>query len=248
MKFNILQFDEIDSTNKYLLQNTDVLPDFSVAVAAQQTAGKGRKGREWYSPKGGNLYFSLLLKSPDIAFNELSSIPQVMALAICESLKNCGIEDSWIKWPNDIFVKQAKICGILCETKLKGMNLEGLIIGVGLNVNMSESDLLNIDTTATSMLVGSNDKDPFSTTETLHVILRAFSKFFTIWATKSNRPELVELWRQNSRLIGKAVKLLDDEKTIYGTVVDFTENGELILQTESGMKNYSYGDLSLRLR
>ena len=88
MKFNILQFDEIDSTNQYLLQNTLELPDFSVAVAKRQTAGRGRKGRKWHSPEGGNLYFSLLIKSPDIAFEELSSIPQIMALAICESLQS----------------------------------------------------------------------------------------------------------------------------------------------------------------
>ena len=248
MKFNILQFDEIDSTNQYLLQNTLELPDFSVAVAKRQTAGRGRKGRKWHSPEGGNLYFSLLIKSPDIAFEELSSIPQIMALAICESLQSCGIENSWIKWPNDIFVNQAKICGVLCETRLKGMTLEGLIIGVGLNVNMTKSDLSQIDTAATSMLVESNDNEPYSVLETLHVILRSFEKHFATWSVKSRRSELVELWRQNSLLIGKAVKLLDDEKAIYGTVVDFSENGEIILQTEAGMKNYSYGDLYLRLQ
>ena len=248
MKFNILQFEEIDSTNQHLLQNANELPDFTVVTAQKQTAGRGRKGRKWHSPEGGNLYFSLLIKSPDIAFEELSSIPQIMALAISESLKKSGIENCWIKWPNDIFVDQAKICGVLCETRLKGMTLEGLIIGVGLNVNMNESDLSKIDTAATSMLVESKDPEAYNSLETLHVILQSFKQHFSTWSDKNRRSELVELWRQNSKLIGKAVKLLDDEKAIYGTVVDFTENGEIILQTESGMKNYSYGDLSLRLQ
>ena len=80
------------------------------------------------------------------------------------------------------------------------------------------------------------------------IILRAFEKNYSIWSDKTKRQSLIELWRQNSRLIGKAVKLIDDEKTIYGSVVDFTENGEIILNTENGMKTYSYGDLSLRLQ
>lgn len=248
MKFNIIQFDEIDSTNQYCLKNACDLPDFTVVTANRQTAGRGRKGRKWHSPKGGNLYFSLLIKSTQINLNELYSIPQIMALAICESLKKCGIQNSWIKWPNDVFVNQEKICGVLCETRLRGMKLEGLIIGVGLNVNMNDTDLNQIDTPATSMLVESKDKEPYSATETLHVILRAFEKNYSIWSDKTKRQSLIELWRQNSRLIGKAVKLIDDEKTIYGSVVDFTENGEIILNTENGMKTYSYGDLSLRLQ
>ena len=248
MKFNIIHFDEIDSTNQYCLKNACDLPDFSVITANQQTSGRGRKGRKWHSPKGGNLYFSLLIKSCDIKLTELSSLPQIMALSICESLKNCGIENSWIKWPNDVFVNQDKICGVLCETRLKGPKLEGLVIGVGLNVNMSAEDLARIDTLATSMLMESNDKEPFNSKETLSVILRAFNRNFNLWLNESSRQELVELWRQNSQLIGKPVKLIDDEKTIYGSVVDFTENGEIILQNEQGMRTYSYGDLSLRLQ
>ncbi|MCM8532319.1 MAG: biotin--[acetyl-CoA-carboxylase] ligase [Lentisphaeraceae bacterium] len=248
MKFNILSFDEIDSTNQYLLENAPTLENYTVVTANKQTQGRGRKGRVWESSSNDNLYFSLLIKSIDISFEELSSIPQIMGLAVCESLQKCGISKSWIKWPNDVFVDDQKICGVLCETRLKGMTLEGLIIGVGLNVNLPEAELKKIDKPATSMLVESNDKKPFSTKETLHVVLQAFDKYFKIWQQKERRSELVEHWRQNSRLIGKAVTLSDDQKTIYGTVVDFSENGEVILQNENGLKSYSYGDLSLRLQ
>jgi BirA family transcriptional regulator, biotin operon repressor / biotin---[acetyl-CoA-carboxylase] ligase len=248
MKFNIIHFDEIDSTNQYLLKNATTLDDFSVAVAAKQTAGRGRKGRSWYSPQGGNLYFSLLIKTPQVEFHELSSIPQLMALAICESLQKSGIKNSWIKWPNDVYINHKKVCGILCESRLKGPILEGLIIGVGLNINMSLSEAQQIDMPATSMLIESHDQEPFKIAETLHVILQAFKKHFLSWLDKSNRAQIVELWRENSQLIGKAVCLSDNTTKIYGTVVDFTENGEIMLQTERGINNYSYGDLSLRVQ
>ena len=167
MKFNIIQFDEIDSTNQYCLKNACDLPDFTVVTANRQTAGRGRKGRKWHSPKGGNLYFSLLIKSTQINLNELYSIPQIMALAICESLKNAAFKTAGLSGQTT-FLSIKKNCGVLCETRLRGMKLEGLIIGVGLNVNMNDTDLNQIDTPATSMLVEGKDKEPYSATETLH--------------------------------------------------------------------------------
>ena len=113
---------------------------------------------------------------------------------------------------------------------------------------MSQEELAKIDIPATSMLAESKDKVPFSSEETLHVLLQAFYENFTTWLVKDNRPAIVELWRQNSRLIGKAVCLSDSDERIYGTVVDFTENGEILIQTEKGVNTYSYGDLSLRFK
>jgi len=246
MLFKIQKFDEIDSTNKFALENTHKLSDYSVICAKTQSAGRGRKGRKWVSTEGENLYFSLLLKSPAVKLSEISGIPQLMGLAIYKGLVSSGVKDSWIKWPNDVYINNKKICGILCESRFKGSEIDGLVIGVGVNVNTPISSLEKIDTPATSILVETGEDEPFKVDELLHIILNNFDKYYKKWLKPSERPELQEEWRQASRLIGKAVKLLDDEIEILGTVADFSLTGEIIIQTEKGFQSFSYGDLSLR--
>ncbi|MCM8539402.1 MAG: biotin--[acetyl-CoA-carboxylase] ligase [Lentisphaeraceae bacterium] len=246
MKFKIRKFDEIDSTNKYTLKNASELDDCTVTVAKVQTAGRGRKGRQWISTDGQNLYFSLLLKNPKVDFAEISGIPQLMGLAVHKSLLTAGVKNSWIKWPNDVYVDRKKICGILCESRFKGSEIEGLVIGVGVNVNSSQESLDAIDSPAISIQIATGDSAPFNTDELLHLILNNFQKAYSKWLDRHTRNELQEEWRQASRLIGKAVKLMDDSVEIYGTVADFSTNGEIIIQTERGFQNFSYGDLSLR--
>ena len=246
MKFKILKFEKLDSTNKYALEQLPNLEDHSTIVAKVQTAGKGRKGRQWVSTDGENLYFSLLLKHPKIDLTEISGIPQLMGLAVHQSLLTAGVKNSWIKWPNDVYVNKQKICGVLCESRFKGSQIEGLVIGVGVNVNSSQKSLDKIEAPATSIMVSTNDSVPFNTDELLHIILNNFDKAYSKWLKPETKPELLEEWRQSSRLIGKAVKLIDDNVEIYGTVADFSTNGEIIIQTEKGFQNFSYGDLSLR--
>ena len=246
MKFKIQKFQSIDSTNKYALENSHELENYTVISAQHQTSGKGRKGRKWISTDGSNLYFSLIIKEPNIKTSELSGIPQLMALAVYKTLHKAGIKKSWIKWPNDVFVEDKKICGILCESRFKGTEIDALIIGVGVNVNSSQENLSQIDVPATSIHIESNDKAPYNSDELLHVILNYFDKDYQTCLNENNRISFKEEWRNASNLIGKPVKLLDDEKEIFGTVADFSTTGEIILQTERGFQTYSYGDLSLR--
>lgn len=245
-KFKILKLDEIDSTNRYTLENIHTLEDCTAVVAKVQTAGRGRKGREWVSTDGDNLYFSLLLKDPQIDIADISGIPQLMGLAVHQSLLKAGVKNSWIKWPNDVYVDRKKVCGILCESRFKGSGIEGLVIGVGVNVNSSQASLDSIDSPATSISIATKDSTPFNTDELLHLILNNFHKAYSKWLNLEKRIEFKEEWRQASRLIGKAVKLMDDTVEIYGTVADFSTNGEIIIQTEKGFQSFSYGDLSLR--
>jgi BirA family biotin operon repressor/biotin-[acetyl-CoA-carboxylase] ligase len=246
MKFTVHHFDTLDSTNKFALEKCSTLENYSVIVATMQTAGKGRNGKKWLSNDGENLYFSLVLKPDNLTPTESSTLPQLMSLAVYNTLLKAELQHSWIKWPNDIFVKEKKICGILCEAKLKNNSIDSLIIGVGINVNASKESLSKIDVPATSILNESSDKKPFIINEILHYILAEFDKNYQIWLNPKERTSLQEQWRQASKLIGKAVKLSNNSETIYGTVVDFTTLGELILQTENGFKTFSCGDLSLR--
>lgn len=132
-----IHFDSIDSTNTYLKNNYLDLENLTFVSAGNQTQGKGRNNRKWDSD-GSNLLFSILIKDNKY-FPLTNSISIISAYTIIEVLKSYGINDLSIKWPNDVFVKDNKICGILLESISKE-NLECLIIGIGLNVNQNKFD------------------------------------------------------------------------------------------------------------
>lgn len=128
---------EVGSTNTWLSQNQARLPDFSVAVARRQSAGRGQRGNSWESEDGKNLTFSMLYR-PDARFrpSRQFSISEGVALAVTDALARFGISAS-VKWPNDIYVADRKIAGILIEHSLLGSSIQYTVIGIGLNVNQA---------------------------------------------------------------------------------------------------------------
>lgn len=110
-------FDEIDSTNEYLLTHHQRLENGTVCLAEKQTAGRGRRGRTWYSPESENLYFSILWHYPMEQAADLPPLSLVVALIIAESLTAQNVKDIQIKWPNDIYYQGKKMGGILLETQ-----------------------------------------------------------------------------------------------------------------------------------
>ncbi|MEA4978366.1 MAG: biotin--[acetyl-CoA-carboxylase] ligase [Petrimonas sp.] len=132
----IIRLEETESTNSYLrdLLKSQHLEEGSVVVADFQTAGRGQVGNSWYSDKGDNLLFSLLIYPTGIPANEQFIISRMVSLAIKNTLDQFA-DDIRIKWPNDIYWKEKKIAGILIENSLQGKIIENSIIGIGLNLN-----------------------------------------------------------------------------------------------------------------
>ena len=129
---NYIELDEVDSTNNYVKRNLDRLPNYSVVKCNYQTAGRGRNGHIWKSKRGQDLLMSILVKdfkNPQ----DLHKMTQIAACSVIGLLDRYGIEAK-IKWPNDVFVDDLKICGILVEAIYQD-GLEGVVIGIGLNVN-----------------------------------------------------------------------------------------------------------------
>ena len=153
---NTLHFESIDSTNTYLKNNYQYLDDLTFVSAGNQTQGKGRNNRTWYS-ENNNLLFSLLIKN-DLYFDKTNDISIIAAYSILEVLRECNIEDVGIKWPNDVYVGDKKICGILLEAISKS-NIECLIIGVGINVNQCVFDKEYIHEPTSMKLILNNDVD-----------------------------------------------------------------------------------------
>ena len=136
MDFKIIHIAETDSTNRWLREKTPPLPAGEcVVIAEYQTAGKGCGSNSWESERGKNLTFSMLIHPEALPANAQFRITEVVSVALCETLELYINKKVEIKWPNDIYVGDRKICGILIENRLQGSTIKDAIIGIGLNVN-----------------------------------------------------------------------------------------------------------------
>ena len=143
-KTDIIWLERVDSTNDEARRHISEIDNLSVVSALEQTKGRGQRGNRWSSQPGENLTFSLVVKDFRIKANEQSAISQTTALSLTDLLSRHEIK-ARIKWPNDIYAGDEKICGILIENSLKGSEIDWSIIGIGLNVNQTifPSDLPN---------------------------------------------------------------------------------------------------------
>ena len=139
MDFKIIHIEETDSTNRWLRDYTSPLPAGACVVVADfQTAGKGCGTNSWESERGKNLTFSMLIHPEGLPANAQFHITEVASVALCETLDPYINNKVEIKWPNDIYVGDRKICGMLIENRLQGSVIKDSIIGIGLNVNQRE--------------------------------------------------------------------------------------------------------------
>ena len=134
MDFRVVHIEETDSTNRWLKENG---AGTMVVVADYQTAGKGCGTNAWESERGKNLTFSMLIHPDGMPANLQFRITEIISVALCEVLQPYIYNKVEIKWPNDIYVGDKKICGILIENRLQGQAIKDCIIGIGLNVNQT---------------------------------------------------------------------------------------------------------------
>lgn len=134
----IIRLEEVDSTNTYVSRHASELESGCVVVAECQTAGRGQRGNSWESEPGKNITFTMLLRPNAFLANRQFSISEAVSLSIVEALREmCGV-DAKVKWPNDIYVGDKKLAGILIEHAIMGREIMHTIVGVGLNVNQNE--------------------------------------------------------------------------------------------------------------
>jgi BirA family transcriptional regulator, biotin operon repressor / biotin---[acetyl-CoA-carboxylase] ligase len=153
-RYRLIEFAELDSTNRHARDRLRELADGDVIQAAVQTAGRGRRERRWISHLPGNLCLSLVLKPAHAAPADLPlvNLSQLLALAVCRALDSHHAHAT-LKWPNDVLVKGRKIAGMLAETVVQGSEFLGLVLGLGVNLNLDAAALAAIDQPATSLAV-----------------------------------------------------------------------------------------------
>ena len=174
-KTDIIWLERVDSTNDEARRHISEIDNLSVVSALEQTKGRGQRGNRWSSQPGENLTFSLVVKDFRIKANEQSAISQTTALSLTDLLSRHEIK-ARIKWPNDIYAGDEKICGILIENSLKGSEIDWSIIGIGLNVNQTTfpEDLPN----PTSMKLCTGNSNPYNTREILEEFMGIFTGYY----------------------------------------------------------------------
>lgn len=133
---NFIHLEETDSTNSHISRNLAQIPSPTMVTAAAQTAGRGQRGNSWESEPGKNITFSVLFRPEHFPARSQFAISEAAALAIADTIAEYGVETK-VKWPNDIYAGDKKICGILIENSLTGAELTHTIIGAGININQS---------------------------------------------------------------------------------------------------------------
>ncbi len=237
-------YDTLDSTNAECLRLLEkgVEAPFMV-LAERQSAGRGRRGRRWVSPFADNLYYSLMLRVEGGA-RQLEGLSLVVGLAVLRALRQAGVEQAGLKWPNDVLVSGRKIAGILLELSGDPADVCHVVIGIGINVNM-QSTTDAIDQPWISMVQAMGERVDRNQlvcrlNEALqHYLLRHQHSGFTALQAEW---EAAHLWQ------GQAVMLIAGGRQIAGVVLGINEQGALRMKVGDNEEIFSGGELGLRLR
>ena len=258
-------FDIIDSTNSEAKRRLGAVPPEeyrlfhkTVLVAGEQTAGRGRLGRKFYSPCGTGLYFSLVYAAGSVS--DPGKITAVAAVAVCRAIKSVFNVDAGIKWVNDIFVSGKKVCGILTEGIVNPLSgaVEAAVIGIGINIyfssKMPEELSLRAGGICGSSLSGAGDEnaDGGKNAEMKDRLLcRIIENLVEILDGREEEFfSVMEEYKARSTLIGKTVTVspvIDSRERQYDAVVTgITDDAQLVVRTSDGReKTLSSGEVTL---
>lgn len=239
----ILYFDIIDSTNTKAKQLAeDGYPSGTLVVADQQTAGRGRRGRSWDSPRGMDIYMTLMLK-PQINPNNASMITLVAAMAVAKAIQQVSDLEVTIKWPNDIVINGKKVVGILTEMSAQIDYINHVVVGVGINVH-NESFPEEIRETASSLLLESGKR--YKRAEIIEFFLEYFEEYYEKFLETEDMSALMNEYDKMLVNRGRMVRVLDPKEPFEGKAMGITKKGELIVDTWESRKLVSSGEVSVR--
>ena len=232
----------IGSTNQHLLDLGDSLESGSVCIAEYQAAGRGRRGREWVSPFGANLYLSMYWRL-DAGMAAAMGLSLVVGVAIVEALEEMGVEGVKLKWPNDLYHNDKKLAGILVELSGQSGGAANIVIGMGLNLSM-DPNTPGIGQPWTSLKEVCGGQVP-DRNELAQALINAWYKALDEYELKG-MTDFVGRWNRLDNFLGRSVRLIIGPREIEGTVKGINEQGAVLLETENGIEAYIGGEISLR--
>jgi BirA family biotin operon repressor/biotin-[acetyl-CoA-carboxylase] ligase len=235
----IIHLDTVDSTNNYTanLQKEGKIQHGTVILAGEQSAGRGQRGASWTSSAGENLLLSIYLAPDNLSVVDQPALTHFISLSLIDFLRKIGISGK-IKWPNDIYVNDQKIAGILIENSIRSSRISETIIGVGLNVNQTVFDGVN----ATSIKIQSDQHFQLN-----DVLFSWIQEMNILWAelSKGNLEMLKSRYKQELYLLNEPAIYIDISGEFEGIVRDVDDNGYLILEKDAERKKYDLKEIKL---
>ena len=230
-QWKIYQYESLGSTNDEIMRFCNIPKQRIVVQTKTQTVGRGRRGRTWQSLDG-NLFFSAALEFP---LKDLGVLVLISGLSILQTVRffapNADIK---LKWPNDVLLNEAKVCGILLE---KGP-LDYIIIGIGVNITQSPQ-------TADMLYKATSLKEAgiiVSAEAFLHRFLEIFSQYLDEYS-QGNAAEICQDWTSNVKGLGQRVQIFQDNIQQSGVFKGIDQNGGLLLENENGITRILAGDV-----
>lgn len=244
----IKRLNVVDSTNRYIRDEADALwnvgggNDMVAVVASHQTTGRGQRGNVWASEKGCNLLLSVLLRpGTSLEVSNQFLLSQTVAVAIHSAMKRHGI-DTRVKWPNDIYVGNRKLAGILVELDYSGSFIEQAIVGIGLNVNQSKFPEMDRVPVSMKMLLGRE----LSVDDVLAEILDTFNNFYR--KMRIDGEEIAVMYNELLLGLGEQRKFIDANGCFTAVLVEVESDGHLLLKCADGtQKRYAFKEVEMVL-
>jgi len=217
-----------------------------VVIAESQEKGKGRLGRQWFSPPFLNIYVSLILR-PKIPPHQASLVTLMAAVATADAIRNFSGILPMIKWPNDILFRGRKVAGLLNEIYSEVDRIHFVILGIGVNLNMDEKmfskEIRNI---ATSLKIETGET--VSRKDFLQSLFLELEKWYAMFSEQGSAL-ILKAWRDRAHIKGKQVKVTSFGETLVGRAIDIDSDGALILETKGGrQKRVVAGDVEYKMK
>ncbi|MFQ1004727.1 bifunctional biotin--[acetyl-CoA-carboxylase] ligase/biotin operon repressor BirA [Gilliamella sp. CG22] len=227
----------IDSTNQYMLNKIPDLKSGDCCIAEFQSKARGRRGRQWFSPFGTNLYFSMYWRLEQ-GIAAAMGLSLVVGIVVTQALRELSGQDIKVKWPNDLYLNDQKLAGILVELAGKTGDCAHVVIGIGVNLNMTNPDpnivnqkWANLGNINRNLLVAKIAK-------TLRENLEKFEK--------NGLAFFIDDWNHLDNFIHRPVKLLIGDDVIRGVAKGINDQGALLLEQNGKIQAYIGGEISLR--
>jgi BirA family biotin operon repressor/biotin-[acetyl-CoA-carboxylase] ligase len=227
---HIVFYETVDSTNS-LLKDLAArgAAEGTIVIAGEQTAGRGRMERVWFSPGRSNLYLSLLLR-PSVKPDQVFVLTMVMALATIEGVETVSGLGPMIKWPNDLYVRGSKLGGILTEFCVRDRAVEYVVLGLGLNVNWNPGEEQGLIYPATSVFKETGRK--ISRDDLLVAILLSFQDYYGR-VLAGNIAEVYDKWNKRSMLFGRPVEIKTTDGSLFGKALRIDRKGALVIEDDN---------------
>lgn len=238
---NLAVIPVIDSTNQYLLDRINELQSGDACIAEYQQAGRGRRGRQWFSPFGANLYMSMywrLEQGPAAAMG----LSLVIGIVMAETLQALGAEKVRVKWPNDLYLNDRKLAGILVELTGKTGDAAQIVIGAGINLAMRSAEATQINQGWINLQETDVNIDR---NELAAKLINSLREALSVFEVDGLKP-FITRWAALDNFINRPVKLLIGEREVHGIARGVDDQGGLLLEQDGQIKSWIGGEISLR--